>query len=336
MADWKDGLTKEELFDIMIDMFYRDLEKWFNAYTFYCDSCIDEFIENWPGIYNRDLELQTNAISLDSFYSGGYIRDSFTKEEFTNLLKDFSCPNCDSPLTYNIWPYDLRFRVPNKFELNVREIADIAKKTPFLLMLHPFAQELYNEIQAISKKTNTSLLPNPLYRARVYDEKHEYVKEDFFAADNSIIKEGRYNHAGKQVLYLAEDDLTCYQETREPESGIMLATLEIKEPLKVLDLMDEKLEDNDIIQAIQYSSLMSSPAEGEGWYKPHYVFTRFVSDAALSVGFDAIRYPSVRSNTGKNIVVLNYENFREKIGVLDYKYFSKEDFLLMQKRLRGY
>ncbi|QPA53074.1 hypothetical protein [Lysinibacillus sphaericus] len=46
---------------------------------------------------------------------------------------------------------------------------------------------------------------------------------------------------------------------REPIEGIMLAELEILEPIKILDLMDENLVGNDIIQAIRYSTLMSSP-----------------------------------------------------------------------------
>ncbi|MFE3575880.1 RES family NAD+ phosphorylase [Lysinibacillus sp. NPDC059133] len=78
------------------------------------------------------------------------------------------------------------------------------------------------------------------------------------------------------------------------------------------------------------------PAEGEGWYKPHYVFTRFVVDAALSVGFDAIRYPSVRAHTGNNIVVLNYEKLEVKTKIMDFKYVSNEEFLLKQKGQRGY
>ena len=43
MTDWKEGLTRGELYDAMIELFYRDLESWFNAYTFYCDSCVDDF-----------------------------------------------------------------------------------------------------------------------------------------------------------------------------------------------------------------------------------------------------------------------------------------------------
>ena len=57
----------------------------------------------------------------------------------------------------------------------------------------------------------------------------------------------------------------------------MLADLELLEPIKVLDLMSEELEDNNLIQSIQYSSLLSSPEEGDGWSNTHYVFTRFAA-----------------------------------------------------------
>lgn len=336
MPDWKEGLTREEQYYAMMDIFYHDLDSWFTADTFYCDNCVDDFIKQWPGIYNRDMDFQRNSISLEAFYSGGRIQDLFTEEEFFDLSKDIRCPNCGDSLLGNIWPYDLRFDVPDNFDSNVLEIASIAEKTPFLLMLHPFSQEIYNEIEAISKSINPFLLPNPLYRARVYDNEHHYVKEDFLAAQKKSIVEGRYNHAGKQVLYIAEDDLTCFLELRTPNTGIMLAKLEIQDPIKVLDLMAEDLENNHIVQVMQFSSLMSSPVEGDGWHKPHYVFTRFVADAALSVGFDAIRYPSVRSNTGNNIVVLNYEKLEGKTHIIDFTYVSEEEFLSKQKQQRGY
>ena len=334
MTEWKEGLTRVELYDAMMELFYRDLESWFNAGTFYCDSCVDDFIEQWPGIYNRDLDFQRNFISLDIFFSGGRIQDYFTKEEFFDLSGDIRCPNCGDSLSGHIWPYDLNFDVPDNFDSNVHEIATLAEKTPFLLMLHPFAKEVYTEIEVISKSIEPSLLPNPLYRARVYENEHDYTSKDFLAAPNKYIVEGRYNHAGKEVLYLAEDDLTCYLEMRKPSMGIMLAKIEIINPLKVLDLMSEDLEDNHFVQAMQLSSLMSSPVEGEGWYKPHYVFTRFVADAALSAGFDAIRYPSVRSNTGNNIVVLNYEKLERQFHVIDFNYVTEADFLSKQKKKR--
>ncbi|WP_274856903.1 RES family NAD+ phosphorylase [Bacillus methanolicus] len=327
LGDWKKGLTKENLLDALSELFYHDLDSWFNVSTFYCDSCVDAFIKKWPGIYSRDMDFQTNSIPLDTFYEGGRVRELFTKEEFTKLSKHMKCPNCNEFISGHIWPYDMSFDVPDNFENNVNEIASIAERTPFLLLSHPFAQQVYNEIEAFSKTMTPSNLPKPLFRARMYKRNYSYVNEDFLAPEKKIIKEGRYNHAGRQVLYLAEDELTCYYETRSPEEGIMLAKVDVPEKMKILDLMDKDLQDNNIVQAIQYSSLLSSPDEGEGWYKPHYVFTRFVADVAKSVGFEAIRYPSVRFNKGYNIVVLDYEKIKAHVKIIDFKYVPKDNFM---------
>lgn len=321
--NWKEGLTEENLLNALTEMFYNDLEKWFDAGTFYCESCVDDFIKKWPGIYSRDLQFQKNTIDLDSFYDGGRIQDLFTKEEFDNLIKEMTCPNCGNKISSYIFPYDMRFDVPNNFEFDIDEIAKFADSTPFLMLSHPFAKQVYDEINALSGLTNNSLSENTLYRARRYEENHEYTANDFLAADKSLIKEGRYNHAGKQVLYLGEDENTCFLETRSPTLGIMLAEVEIHKNLKILDLMSDDLEGNNIIQAISASSLMSSPSEGEGWYKPHYVFTRFVADVAMAAGFDAIRYPSVRTNTGNNIVILNYEDIIEHVKIISFKHIPK-------------
>lgn len=51
MTDWKEGLTRKELNDTMLELFYRDLDSWFNTGIFYCDSCFDDFIIRWPGVY---------------------------------------------------------------------------------------------------------------------------------------------------------------------------------------------------------------------------------------------------------------------------------------------
>lgn len=77
------------------------------------------------------------------------------------------------------------------------------------------------------------------------------------------------------------------------------------------------------MQAIQYSSLLCSPEDGEGWSKPHYIFTRFISDVALLLRFDAIRYPIVRINTGYNIVIINYEIIQDSINVISIKYVDE-------------
>ncbi|WP_176539448.1 RES family NAD+ phosphorylase [Bacillus cereus] len=324
MDNWREGLTRDDLFDALNELFYRDLESWFDSSIFYCDSCVEDFIKKWPGIYSWDEDFQRNSIQLDVFYEGSRLGEFFSKEEFIDLFKDIKCPNCGGRVSGNIWPYDMSFDVPDNFEEYIDEIAILADETPFLLLSHPFAKEVYNEIKALSKTITTSKLSRPLFRARVYKKGTIYNEGDFLSPNKKDIKEGRYNHAGRKVLYLAEDEPTCYFEMRAPKEGIMLAKVKIPEHLKILDLLDKGLEGNSIIQAIKLSSLLSSPDEGEGWYKPHYVFTRFVADVAKSVGFEAIRYPSVRLNQGNNTVVLDYEKIKDKTKIIDFIYVTED------------
>ncbi len=324
MNNWKEGLTRGELLDALNELFYRDLESWFDSSTFYCDSCVDKFVKQWPGIYSWDENFQRNSIQLDVFYDGSRLRDYFTKEEFLDLFRDMECPNCGDRVSGNLWPYDITFDVPDNFEDYLEEIAILANKTPFLLLSHPFANMVYNEIIELSNNSNISRLTYPLFRARKFKKGVPYNNSDFLAPNKKDIKEGRYNHAGMQVLYLAEDELTCFFEMRAPKEGVMLAKIEITEHLKILDLLDRNLEDNSIIQAIKLSSLLSSPNEGEDWFKPHYVFTRFVADVAKFAGFEGIRYPSVRFNQGYNIAILNYEKIKNKTKIIDFNYVTED------------
>lgn len=331
--DWKEGLSRCDLVNALNEVFYRDLESWFDASTFYCDSCVEDFIKRWPGIYNRDMVFQTNSIPLDSFYEGSRrVRELFTKDEFIDLFSDNRCPNCNDITSGNIWPYDMRFDVPPNFENDMSEIATLVEQTPFLLLSHPFALQVYNEIKTISNTTVATRLSIPLYRARRYINNKIYTTDDFFAPEKKEIVEGRYNHAGNQVLYLAEDEKTCFFEMRAPKEGIMLAEFEISARVKILDLMDENLEDNNIIQAIRCSSLLSSPDEGDGWNKPQYVFTRFVADATRAAGFEAIRYPSVRrSFEGHNLVFLDYEKIKQCAKIIEFNYFPEDHVLALSR-----
>lgn len=79
--------------------------------------------------------------------------------------------------------------------------------------------------------------------------------------------------------------------------------------LKVLDLAtpyDSHEDHSDLLNALAFSALLSTPQDGTGYKKPAYVFSRFVADCARSAGFDAIRYPSTRASAKSyNLVILN-------------------------------
>jgi len=291
----------EELFD-------SDLEGWFSSDIACCDECYDDFLAHWPHAYSADkAAFQRSSIELDCFYSGSYLQDIYTKEQFYKYLQLIPCPRCGSELKYNIWPYTLPFDVVDDFEDKMKEIADVSQKTPFLLLDHPFAKDVYRAIVDLSKEVETKTLENSLYRARMRSTIKNTDISEFDFPPKIIVSEGRYNHAGIPALYLGSDPETCFHELRK--KPCIIAKIKIADKVKVLDLTntyESHQKHSDLLGALVYSALMSARQDDFGWYKPKYIFSRFISDCAKSAGFDAIQYPSTRAtNEGYNIVMLD-------------------------------
>lgn len=310
-------LSELELIDAFCDIFYHELESWFSADIACCDNCYNDFIDKWPAIYSRNGDFQRSCIGIDAFYSGSMLQDFFYEEECLHLIKNIECPRCENPIEYNFWPYNFSFDLPDGFESKLEEIDILATETPFLLLLHPLSQEIYSAMKNIFQKIKSVHIDEKYYRGRILEKEKEYYEDDFKCAPKSVVKEGRYNHAGNPVIYLADSVLTSFYELRKPKEGIAIAEVNIISKLKILDLIELEDEWKNVLNIISWSSLVSSPSEGEGWYKPQYTFTRFVADCAKQLGFDAIKYPSIRHGKHHNLVILNPINNSDKIKVVN-------------------
>lgn len=295
--------------DAFAEWFYRDLEKWFSADIACCDMCRDDFLAMWPYADCADAcRFQVQTIDLDTFYSGSYLRQVYTKTQFDKYVCELDCPRCGNPLRGNISAYDLPFDVPVDFERTVREVYELSRTTPFLLLEHPFCQDVLKAIRELSASTPLSAYPKTLFRAR--SEEYGTVAEAIASFDfppSALVKEGRYNHAGQPALYLGSDLETCHAELRFCKARAMEFALTT--PLKTLDLLDSfesHAIHTDLINCLVYSALVSARQDDDGWHKPHYVVSRFVSDCAKAAGFDAVKYPSTRrTSVNFNLVVLN-------------------------------
>ena len=171
------------------------------------------------------MEFQTNRIPLDDLYSGSLFPELFTRKEFTDNIGRIPYPRCGRPLGRYIWPYNLPMQVPPDFETNSEQITDLAKRSPFLLLTHPFAKRVLDEIQGLGSSVSASLVDGYLYRARPKDKVPSFSKEWFGPPDPAHTKEGRYNHAGKPVLYVGSDRRTCFLETGSPRAACLLPKL---------------------------------------------------------------------------------------------------------------
>lgn len=305
--------------------FIEELDSWFSADICCCDKCYDDFLENWPRANNEDF--QRSGLPLDCFYSGSRIHSYLTEEECMTLIKNINCPRCDTPLEGNIWTYDLPFLYDiniKEFEEKILELYDFSKKTPFLLLNNEFAKDTYELLKKVSDSTKYSSINHMLFRARISTQVNKLTLSEFGVAPKKFISEGRYNHAGEQVLYLGSDIVTCYNEVGENLCYVIQCA--INKEIKILDLSKPDESHNDYetkLNALAFSALISRKTTSDGWDKPEYVFSRFICDCAKSSGFDAIKYPSTKSiNDNYNIVIINPEIFQNCIEFKELYFFD--------------
>lgn len=314
--------TEEEAQDIFEEFFFRDIEKWFSADIACCDTCYDDFVNDWPLVESfNESEFEQSGWDLEAIYSGGLLREHFTLEEFRDRIAKIQCPNCFNTLEANIWAYNMPIDIPKDIQDKIFEIGNLARTTPSLVLTHNFAKEIFDEVMKLGQEQGTTEIGLTGCRARSNNGK-ELTVPDFHWPAQNITVEGRYNHAGMPVWYISDDAKTCFHELKKPSEGIFVADIEIEGELKVLDLVKKLSEDGNLFQALVWSPLLSSNEHGDGWHRPQYAFTRFISDCAKNAGFDAIRFPSVRLGSGHNLCILDPESFKGKFTISNIRIVS--------------
>lgn len=137
------------------------------------------------------------------------------------------------------------------------------------------------------------------------------------------IHEGRYNHAGQPHWYLADSEITAIGEVLDDDGGVVwVQRFKIKPCKKVLDLCTSidgddwpnELANLEVALALVMMGSLDSHVDRKKAWKPEYLLPRFVMDAAKLAGFEGIRYRSVRSLYGQNLVLFNRDWPAEHVG----------------------
>ncbi len=309
--DWTKDFSEEDKVAVFEELFMREVESAFTQNIGCCDKCHDDFVAIWPYAYSADgAKFQCDSIGLDMFHSWTRLGQYYSKEEYDRLLPSIRCPNCNESLTLNIWPYELPFEPPEHYEEILGEIAKRAATTPFLLLEHPFCAKVREVVQSLFKSTRKIASDVYFFRGRSLPPGHALCLQNFDFPPADKVHEGRYNHAGDPVLYLASSEEVCRREMRDA-ANLCIAKFQFIVELAVLDLMNPHEHDGEhgeTLSFIVFSSLVSARSKDMGFARPEYVFSRFLKDCARSAGFDAIRYPSTRMDVAQsNLVVINPE-----------------------------
>jgi hypothetical protein len=308
--------TRDEQIDIFQDYFERDLESFFSSSVMCCSACVESFETLWPGTAQRDVKWSDGYITMKYFMENSRIRDVFDQDDIDDFTKYLLCPHCDEPLTEEFWIYEHSFDVPDEFYEWVEEIGDLGRNSPFLLLTHPFAKKVFDTILDLGTKASLETLAMPLFRGRVLQSGVVVDSAQFAPPPRKFVQEGRYNHAGRAMLYLADSKETVLAEIGGITSTVHVAEITLAKKYKILDLslVDDADDSQSILQCLGRSALCSAPNKGDGWHKPQYIFTRFVADCAVYAGFGAIRYGSTKIPDGTNIVFLTPDETLEMMG----------------------
>jgi hypothetical protein len=251
-------------------------------------------------------------MEVDWYLENSRMASLYTRAEMSTLRHFVRCPRCFNTGSYNLWIYEHRFSDSEDIERNIDHLLTVGQITPFLLLEDPFAQEVLKEIRRKALSVNFVVFSDTVYRARIAKQvldaaQAPNVLETYRAPPAAKVAEGRFNHAGMPMLYLASSAETAAAELGTPGTECFVGALWLTQKVKVLDLLNiEEGEDGwELLQALAQSALLSAPHSGEGWVRREYIFSRFVADCARAAGFDAIRYGSTKRRDGGNWVILD-------------------------------
>lgn len=308
----------EEEFDTLgwlVNAMLEDLDSCDLPSVACCDACYDEFTSIWPLARLGAYGVEQRTMGVDMFYEyARRVQRVVSKAEFGRLIHYVACPRCSHPIGPNLYCFEFPFDGAAELEPKLSHLSALATRAPFLVLSDAFGAQVRTDISMRSASLSPCSLQSKWYRGRLISAREASVA-DFGPPPKAITKEGRYNHAGRPVVYLADDPATCWEECRRPQGDFSIARYGLLQPLRVLDL-SEPDELSEVLAAMLFSSLMSAPSNDEGWDRPEYTITRFVADCARFESVDAIQYPSTRFGDGRNLVILDSDRF-ESLATLE-------------------
>ncbi len=293
------------------DAFSDEVDSDFASSICCCDACFDHFRDRWPDVPFRRMEFQTQSMSVFYAVDNTRLPGVWSPAEISTLRHFVRCERCGEYVAGNIWIYEHTFSDVAAIESQIDELLTIGDETPFLLLEHEFARRVLAHIRSAFEKAGTLAAGTSLFRARAAASISSSGQDvgdlqAYAPPPTRLVGEGRFNHAGTPMLYLASSPEVAGAEIGAPGEPCLIAELVTSRPLVLLDLVDIDEDDpgHEVMAPLASSALLAAPRSGEGWLKKQYVFSRFVADCARAAGYGAIRYASTKNIEGTNVVIL--------------------------------
>ena len=292
---------------------FRSWQEYFDRHIAECENCAPYFQgEGYMSVEGNHSAVEDLRYHVD-------VPERLTKR----LIQDGHCGGCGSSLVEmsECWVrptsevlFDRRLEAATKrYGPRLSEFRDFLSNYPFLGASHVTGRALIKAIRNVSSIT----VEGKWYRGLCHKRGRVLKSADFRAPDNSLpwIGEGRFNHAGQSHWYLADSAATCVAELLDFRAGVVyVQEFEVSPSADILDVYSpddaepfgsgDHLTDLALALILNDANLYARVERDRAW-KPGYLLPRFVMDAAKVAGFDGIRYRSVRSFQGQNLVLFD-------------------------------
>lgn len=175
---------------------------------------------------------------------------------------------------------------------------------------HEFGRRIYKQSSGFP---TTGISQDIWYGARRIVDGREPTPLDFYPPDHlrCVIREGRFDHPGRSVFYLAGNKYGAVTEImREDETRAWVQKFRIQGIVRILDLTHEEgwaEQDVALIAAgLMYVGAATPPVKQENGCKPEYLVPQFVADCVRAHGFEGISFKSARHYLD-NLLLFKFE-----------------------------
>ena len=270
---------------------------------------------------------------------------------WAELSSALRCPNCGADLDQSdevglYSEHELAVRAlwmqwRKRWEKRFQEFYGHLERYPYLGLGHDIGRRVMRAVRTLPVAT---IEDEKWYRARRVTDSRVLVASDFWPPDPATVEipEGRYNHHGQALFYLADSREVAALEVLRGEKGVAwVQCVTVRRLAPVLDLAPDWHDDPDpslgvVALALAHTGILSRGASPSASWKPEYFLPRFVADCTRAAGIGAIVFSS-HFGTGRCLVAFDPDahGFRMKGEPAVFRFVRRKDKRAGKKRSRA-